>query len=171
MNFEDHNYYSIEPFHGTRTITINDINRESSFLTDKQESRYLMSVQFSPDDLDAETTPGMVMPSKLETMITLFTESSPIHAMGKAYKSCQHETLDECDCPEMKIRIPTAMAHHAVTLHQEIRNLIHRVPYGYPDDPSASPHNFNIEKNRTLNKWLEQGIALYHAYRFNQTIF
>ena len=78
-------------------------------------------MDFTPEELDADWYQGF-LPSRLETLVVLFTGEDPAMKLLKASSGCTHEGEDDCDCPPVSVDIPAVLAYHAIALSQSLGN-------------------------------------------------
>ena len=150
-------------------------------------------ISFTPALLAAEPKRGF-QPSRLDTLVLLFTGRDPALLLSEAIKSCTHDNKDSCDCPPVTIDIPPVLAYHTATLrasatsveadfthwqnrgqHSIARSFRHpsgkliTISRPYDSLPSSQDSQADYWQERTLgtmlNQWYEQGIALYYAHQ------
>ena len=173
--------YMIEPSDATRIIQADFPDAENPVV----KPNHFQTIEFSPKDLDAENNLAGFAPSRLETLVTLFTNRDPSHLLEKMYNECPHDDTDFCECPLITINISPLLAHHIATLHKEIKNLEGRIPTpeakqntppeevgDTPVQPESRRHqvgfdnyqyHLTLEKSRILDRWFDQGIAIFES--------
>ena len=62
----------------------------------------------------------MFVTSHLEVLVHLFTGEDPAKILHTVSLECEHQALDECDCPHISIPVPTALAYHAQMLRRKL---------------------------------------------------
>ena len=149
--------YLLDPFNGKRTVYLSD-----------QTGRDEVLFEFSPKDLDADDPQDTdaeytgteepdtnddkkkIIPSRLETLISLLTNQDPLTLAEQARSECSHEMISECDCL-VDMPMSPLLAFHAINLHRKIS----RTTTGLP--------NLGKDRDDVLDRWFEQGIALIAA--------
>ena len=102
---------------------------------------------------------GMFGTSRLETLVELFTDYDPAQILDEATQACQHDAGEECDCKPVRITIPASLAFHVQLLWQDITEYDEYNPPGMKD-----PDQQLTARKQLLDRWYEQGIALYQAW-------
>ena len=179
--------YKIQLWTDDRAICATYVKQGSISATDFEP------ISFTPALLAAEPTHGF-QPSRLDTLVLLFTGHDPALMLSEAIESCTHDDSDSCDCPPVTIDIPPVLAYHTATLrasatsveadfthrqnrgqHSITRSFRHpsgkliTISRPYDSLPSSEDSQADYWEERTLetmlNQWYEQGIALYYAHQ------
>ena len=82
------------------------------------------SVTLTDEDLMTNSMDAF-SPSRLETLVCLFTGHDPAMILHKADARCEHEDESSCNCAPVSIPLPTALALHVHTLSNEVSELRH----------------------------------------------
>ena len=97
--------------------------------------------------------------SHMEVLVNLFTDDDPVKLLDDAARKCRHRTEEDCDCGTVSVSIPAALALHARILRENVTK--------YDQQDRTIPQNSEehaARKKALVDRWYEQGIALYHAW-------
>ena len=94
--------YEISTFDTDRYIKANYVSPESGLANDFEP------VSFTPEEVLAESY-HTFLTSYIENLVHLFTGEDPAKMLHIASLTCEHEDLDECDCPPPSIPVPPAL--------------------------------------------------------------